>query len=120
MNQLSIFGQAIPDMLDKLTIRKPGSGRRDTSIEAFHAHKASGKLSKQQQDIIDWMRWDWIMAKPNDKGERTRSELSDGCGMKLSTVCARVNELLKLGKLVELPRRKCRVTGKSAHPVRLA
>ena len=120
MNQLSIFGQAIPEMLDRLTIRKPGSGRRDTSIEAFHAHKNSGKLSRQQQLIMDWaaITSPWIFDARI--GGWTRSEIAQRTGFRLSAICGRCNELIKLGKLIELPRRACRVTGKSAHPVRLA
>lgn len=38
-------------------------------------------------------------------------------GLELSSICGRVNELLGSGLLEEAPTRRCRITGKSVHPV---
>jgi predicted transcriptional regulator len=84
----------------------------DTSRDAFHVHQASGKLGAQQEQILAFLR------RPPHQ-PCTRSEIAEATGIKLSAVCGRVNELLALGDLEELPRRRCTVTTSSAHPVRL-
>lgn len=58
----------------------------------------------------------WFHGK---QGEHTRSEIAEATGMRLSSVCGRVNELIDLGYLEDAPRRVCWVTGKSAHAVRI-
>lgn len=84
----------------------------DTSRDAFTIHRASGKLSGQQYALVAFLT--------AHKGSWTRSELAEQTGIKLSAVCGRVSELLHLGTLEELPRRRCGVTGSNAHPVQLA
>ncbi len=76
---------------------------RDTSIEAYHAHAASGKLSVQQQAIMDFLA--------EYRHPMTRGELAQAMKMRLSSVTGRVNELLKMGRLQDHPRRPCSLTG---------
>lgn len=83
----------------------------DTSRDAYRVHRESGELGAQQRRVMIFFH--------THGGEHTRSELAAKIGMRLSSVCGRVNELIKLGYLVEDPRRPCRETSISAHPVRL-
>lgn len=83
----------------------------DTSLEAYREHRESGDLGAQQKKIMLFFHL--------KGGEHTRSELAEKIPMRLSSVCGRVNELIKLGYLVECVRRPCRVTGINAHPVKL-
>lgn len=83
----------------------------DTSVDAYHEHRESGELGAQQKKIMLWFH--------ANGGEHTRSELSSRLGMRLSSVCGRVNELVEMKYLVEGPRRPCRMTGRSAHPVKI-
>jgi DNA-binding IclR family transcriptional regulator len=53
-------------------------------------------------------------------GEYTRSELAKRTGIRLSSICGRVSELIALGYLEEAGRRRCTETGRSAHPVRIS
>ena len=82
---------------------------RDTSLEAYVEHAETGKLNEQQQTIMYFMRF-----KPDGV---TRNELSTGTTMRLSSVCGRVNELIKKGLLEDGPRRKCSITGKNSHVI---
>lgn len=83
----------------------------DTSRSAYREHRASGELGTQQRKLMLFFH--------GRGGEHTRSELAQSTGMRLSSVCGRVNELVAMGYLEDAPRRACRVTGKSAHPVRI-
>ena len=89
----------------------------DTSVDAYRAFRASPKLSRQQARIVEY-----LAAHP--KQDFTRGELAGALGMRLSSVCGRVAELLHpesaLATLMELPRRPCRITRIAAHPVRLS
>lgn len=82
-----------------------------TSIDNYREHRDSGKLGEQQRKIMIFFHL--------KGGEHTRSEIAQQTGMRLSSVCGRVNELVELGYLEDTERRSCRVTGKSAHPVRV-
>lgn len=82
---------------------------RDTSIEAYHSHAASGKLSAQQQAILGFLA--------EHRHPMTRGELASAMRMRLSSVCGRVKELLKMGKLQDHPRRPCSLTGIMSHEV---
>ena len=83
----------------------------DTSLDAYREHRESGELGAQQKKVMLFFHL--------KGGEHTRSELSERIPMRLSSVCGRVNELIDLGYLVECQRRPCKVTGRSAHPVKL-
>lgn len=86
---------------------------KSASIDAFYAHRDSGSLGNQERTVLDFLARhparDW-----------TRSELAAASGIRLSSVCGRANTLVALERVVEGPRRACGVTGRSAHPLRLA
>lgn len=81
-----------------------------TSIEAYREHKQTGKVGQQASAILSKM--------VPDK-DYSRKELARLTGFELASICGRVNELLAIGLLDELPSRKCSVTGKNIHPVKL-
>lgn len=83
----------------------------DTSIAAYHA--MGPRLGVQQNQVVG------LLAR-NVHRDYTRSEIAEATGMRLSSVCGRVAELLERQMLTEGPRRPCRVTGVNAHPLRLA
>jgi predicted transcriptional regulator len=83
----------------------------DTSLDAYREHRDSGELGAQQKKVMMFFHL--------KGGEYTRSELAQSIPMRLSSVCGRVNELIKLGYLVECQRRPCKVTGINAHPIKL-
>jgi hypothetical protein len=82
----------------------------DTSIEAYKEHKDTGKLGRQAATLLEKM----IPEK-----DYSRKELSRATGFELSAICGRVNELLAMGLLEELAPRKCNITGKKIHPIKL-
>lgn len=75
-----------------------------TSREAFKGIKALGINSRQGRDIITFLR--------ARRGQWSRSELSEELGIRLSSICARVNELMAKGLIKSWGTRKCRITGK--------
>jgi predicted transcriptional regulator len=83
---------------------------RDTSREAYAVSKP--EFGRQQQEIMNYVR--------HSTATYTRSELALALDLAINAVCGRVNELIKLGALVELDRRKCKVTGRSAYALRAA
>ena len=82
------------------------------SIEAFHAHRASGLLSAQHRRVMiavhSWPGRDWSL-----------QELFKATGIQPHVVSARVNELIKLRYLERVEKRRCTVTQKSVRPVRI-
>jgi len=81
-----------------------------TSIEAYIEHKDTGKVGKQASVILE---------KMSPTTDYSRKELARLTGFELSAICGRVNELLSMGLLEELPSRKCSITGKNIHPIKL-
>lgn len=90
-----------------------GRGMRDTSRAAYGEQRKSGRVQGSQARITAYLE--------ARRGQSfTRAEIARAIGMPLSGVCGRVNELIHIkGVLAEFPRRACRVSGKSAHPVGL-
>ena len=86
-------------------------GRRDTSKDALACHRETGKLSAQQQQVFA------VLTRTVQAF--TRAELAAQLGMTHGAACGRVNELMKLGLIVETERRTCLVTGASSHGVRV-
>jgi len=84
---------------------------RAISIEAYRRHIDSGKA------LTQWVR---IYRTLKHYGPKTRAELEQCTGFRISSVCGRVKELLDAGMLEELSRRECSVTGEQAHPVAVA
>lgn len=83
----------------------------DTSIAAYHS--MGPKLAGQQQAIVAYL------AKHCHR-DFTRAELAHCMGYRVASICGRANELIKVHMLNEGPRRRCAITGSSAHPLRLA
>lgn len=75
-----------------------------TSREAFKGVKSLGINTRQGRHIMMFLKL--------RRGQWSRSELSEELGMRLSSVCARVNELMKKGLLESWGTRQCRITGK--------
>jgi len=108
---MDLFDQMLMPHLTESGQRTLTSHVRDTSREAYKEHAGSGKLTERQGQIIYYLRF-----KPQGQ---TRSEIAQGTTLRLSSVCGRVNELIKLGVLTDGPRRKCSVTGINSHVVTL-
>lgn len=83
---------------------------RDTSIEAYRELRYNGTLSKQQKRIINvfWPQENWSL-----------QEVVKLTGLPINTVSGRCNELKKAGYLEEAPKRKCSITGRTIHPLRI-
>lgn len=86
-----------------------GRGKRDTSRLAYA--DMLGKLAPAEHRVMIYLA---------DNEDATRAEIARAIGMPLAGVCGRVNRLIQAGRLVEEPRRACGVSGRQAHPVRLA
>lgn len=80
----------------------------ETSIAAYREHRDSGKLSAQASYILSCMEFG---------DDYSRRELAYECGLELSSVCGRINELLAVDLVRELPARKCKITGRTVKPV---
>jgi len=65
---------------------------RISSLQAYDSVKASGVAVSQRNRVVAWIR-----AHPRC----SRSDISEGTGVRLASVCGRVNELLKVGAIFE-------------------
>ena len=83
-----------------------------TSIENYHDHKSSGRLGKQSRMLVEFI------ADHTDR-DWSRAELAEQTGLRLSSVCGRVNELIHSRHVEVQPNRRCQITGKTVSPVRL-
>lgn len=83
---------------------------RDTSLSTYDELRGSGRLGRQQQTILD-------QVQPGRN--YSLRELAVVTGLEINAVSGRVNDLKKLGLLEEAPARKCSITGRTVHPVRL-
>ncbi len=81
---------------------------RDTSLEAY----ASVPINRRQAEIVAFL-------KRYGGADLTRGEVSVLSGIPINCVCPRVLELIEAGVLMEMPRRKCRFSGRAAYPVAL-
>jgi hypothetical protein len=77
---------------------------------AYDDHRSRGRASSQQLKILDAL--EGVVGY-------SRRELAEVTGIELSSVCGRVNELLAIGMLIEKPARRCSITQRLVHPVRL-
>ncbi|MDO9252566.1 MAG: helix-turn-helix domain-containing protein [Hydrogenophaga sp.] len=82
-----------------------------TSIDNYHEHRRSGELGAQAKAILDFLK-----KHPNKNW--SRAEIERATGIRLSSVCGRVNELTSKGLITDRPERPCGVTGKTIRPVR--
>lgn len=85
---------------------------RNVSIDAYYAHQASGTMSAQERTIVQFLA--------RATGAPTRAEIAAGAGLRVASVCGRVNALLARQILVETPLRRCAETGRGAHGLQLA
>lgn len=85
---------------------------REVSITAYRAHQASGALSAQERTIVQFLA--------RSTGAPTRAEIATGTGLRVASVCGRINALLTRHVLMETPLRRCAETGRSAHGLQLA
>ncbi len=88
-------------------------GVRDTSISAYRALEYSGRLTRQQRKIMDFL-------EANPQRDYTRQELGNAVGFGINVICGRVNELLSepFALVEEVGRRECRITGETANALR--
>lgn len=83
----------------------------DTSLLAYDRLREGPQLGAQQRRVLDYLR-------EHAGRDYTRKELARALGLEPGTIAGRVNELIAVGLIVELPRRTCAVSGQSAHAVR--
>lgn len=83
-----------------------------TSRDAYAAFVMGPELGRQQRAVVDVLG--------NHPGGMTRAEIAQASGLRLSSVCGRVGELLERGAVEEFARRPCSVTGITAQALRLA
>ena len=90
----------------------------DTSLLAYFSLKNVSALQPLQKRILAFL------CEFPDR-DFTRAEIANHLGMKVATVCGRVNELLdpewnkERTWIDQLPLRKCSIGGRSAHPIRI-
>lgn len=89
----------------------------ETRNEAYFEHRDSGKLTAQQQKIVDRIKASNAKYGPHDF---SLQELSANTGLPINVVSGRVHELKERGVLVECMKRKCKVTKKTITPIALA
>lgn len=83
----------------------------DTSIERYKALVAEGVVTRCQAAILH---------KLEEGTEYTRAEISEMTKLPINSVCGRVHELIhEVKRLEEGSKRACKVTGNTAHTVRL-
>lgn len=89
-----------------------------TQIAAHHAHRASGGAQYQHEAILEFMAQrggDWVISELAEE----LPPKANGKPWKDSVVSARVNELIKLKKVVVRDSRPSRTTGIQSRPVAL-
>lgn len=82
----------------------------ETSIDAYHAIRRDGSLTRQQALVMG------VIEAGRDYSLREIARLTD---LDTSTVSGRVNELRAAGKLELGTTRPCTLSRKTIHPVRL-
>ena len=82
----------------------------DTSVETYHALQREGGLSRQQGQV---------MAVIRAGRDYSLQELVKLTGLPVNVISGRCNELRAAKRLEHGPTRKCSLTGRSVHPVRL-
>ncbi len=92
------------------------AGVRDTSMAAYRALQYSGKMSRQQKQVLDF-----CLAHPGRNF--TRQELARELGLGINVICGRVNELLRepfnLLEEKAAAKRRCSITGKDVNALSL-
>ncbi|WP_396189813.1 hypothetical protein [Flavobacterium sp.] len=83
---------------------------RGASLAAYQELTETGKLSNQANKILTAMK---------AGRDYSLQELSRLTGIAINAVSGRCNDMKRLGVLVEATSRKCSITGRSVHPVRI-
>lgn len=83
---------------------------KDTSLAAYWSEKVGNRIGRQQAIILEELAL---------YGGATRSELVIETGLPINAVCGRVNELMKLGLVVECEKVQDERTGKRVYVLRL-
>ena len=81
-----------------------------TSIQCYHAIRGEGRVSNQQAVILSAIR---------EGRDYSLQELVRITGLQINTVSGRVNELKEMALLDVSETRKCSITGRTVHPVKL-
>ena len=84
---------------------------RETSIQAYAEHRATGHVTSSQAAILEAMK---------HGRDYSLSELSAMTGIEKSSVSGRINELLASGQVVISRLRACKITGKTVRATRRA
>ncbi len=85
----------------------------ETSQFAYVAHKDEGNVSRQQLLLLNYLRL-------NRSASLSRSDLAHILGLRLQSVCGRINELKNDGLVIEDAPRRCPRSGRLVKPVRVA
>lgn len=83
---------------------------RESSLETYAAIRSEGGLTRMQSLIMGVIR---------EGRDYSLQELVAISGLPINTVSGRVNELKTANRLQHGPDRKCSITGRTVHPVRL-
>lgn len=96
------------------------AGVRETSLDAYRALVASGKMAAQQLVVVEFFLAH--RAEQFTRQELARRADAGGIGLGINVVCGRVNELLRAEPpiLVERGRKRCAVTGNDVNALELA
>lgn len=81
-----------------------------TSLQAYREIQREGGLSHRQAQVL-------AAVKPGK--DYSLSELVKLTGLPVNVISARCNELRAAGRLVLAPARRCSLTGRTVHPVKL-
>jgi hypothetical protein len=82
----------------------------ETSIDAYHALQREGTLTKRQAQVME-------QVQPGR--DYSLQELVQLTGLPVNVISGRCNELRAAKRLELGPERKCSLTGRTIHPVRL-
>ena len=84
-----------------------------TKLDSLIQHIATGTQRTQQQSVYLAVTvatgWGWLL---------TRQQIEEVTKIRTSSVCARLNELVQLGKVEEHGTKVCHITGKTVNTYR--
>lgn len=91
---------------------------RDTSMRAIWQLRADGKITERQKELLEFYA-ERPLGVNYTRQEIARQMMNrHGAKWAINQVCGRVNELIKLGRLIELPEtRKCNVTSETVNAI---
>lgn len=81
-----------------------------TSAINYREHKNAGKVGAQAETVLALLK-----ASPEPM---SRLEIAEALGMRLSSVCGRVNELIADRYIKPAESRRCKISGKTICPVK--